>query len=162
MLKIQTGTKNEILRKVSEAVKTQELDKYIKLGKEMIKYIKNPNNRGVGLAAPQIGENKRLIIVSLLRDREDENYQTVLMINPEILEKSQETDIETEGCLSVPGKRGEVQRYKSIKLNYIDENKKQKTLILNGISARIIQHEIDHLDGVLFVDKINNKKAKFI
>ncbi len=157
MLKIQTWTKNEILRKVSETIKTQEFDKYIKLGKEMIKYIKNPDNRWVWLAAPQIWENKRLIVVSLLKDREDESFPTVMMINPEILEHSTECEIEWEWCLSVPWEKWEVERFLKIKLSYIDESKKQKILFLSWVSARIVQHEIDHLNGILFVDKIIKK-----
>lgn len=157
MLKIQTWTKNEILRKVSDNIRSQEFDKYIKLGKEMIKYIKNPDNSWVWLAAPQIWENKRLIVVSLLKDREDESFSTVMMINPEILEHGVECEIEWEWCLSVPGKKWEVERFLKIKLSYIDENKKQKILILNWVSARIVQHEIDHLDWILFIDKIVKK-----
>lgn len=157
MLKIQTWTENEILRKVSEVIKTQEFDKYIKLGREMIKYVKNPINKWVWLAAPQIWENKRLIVVSLLKDRDDENFSTVMMINPEIVEKSNDTDLENEWCLSVPWKKWEVERYKNLKLSYFDENKSKKTLVLNWVSARIVQHEIDHLDWILFVDKVIKK-----
>lgn len=157
MLKIQTWIKNEILRKVSEEIKISEFNTYIKLGKEMVKYIKNPNNKWVWLAAPQIWQNKRLIVVSLLKDWEDKNFQTIMMINPKILEHSTECEIESEGCLSVPWEKWEVERYKSIKLSYIDENKKEKNIILSWISARIVQHEIDHLDGILFVDKVVKK-----
>ncbi|MDA7494826.1 peptide deformylase, partial [Candidatus Gracilibacteria bacterium] len=131
-----------------------EIKKYEKLGNEMIKYIKDPENGGVGLAAPQIGVNKRLIIVSLLRDRDDEDFKTVMMINPEILEHSEITDKEEEGCLSVPGAKGKVERYLTIKLRYLDNKGKVKILRLQGLSARIVQHEIDHIDGVLFVDKL--------
>lgn len=154
MLKIETGTENTILRTMSEEIKKSEFDQYIKLGREMIKYIKNPDNMGVWLAAPQVGYNKRLIVVSLLKDREDESFPTVMMINPEILEFSQDCEIEKEWCLSVPGENWEVERYKKIKLKYIDENKKEKILVLVWVPARIIQHEIDHLNGVLFTDKI--------
>ncbi len=154
MLKIETGKQNEILRTISEKIKTAELNTYIKLGKEMIKYIKNPDNRWVWLAAPQIWHNKRLIVVSLLKNRDDENFQTVMMINPEILEHSTECEIEWEWCLSVPWENGEVERFISIKLSYIDENKKSKIILLSWVSARIVQHEIDHLNGILFTDKL--------
>ncbi len=154
MLKIETGKQNEILRTISEEIKSAELNTYIKLGKEMIKYIKNPDNRWVWLAAPQIWHNKRLIVVSLLKNRDDENFQTVMMINPEILEHSTECEIEWEWCLSVPWENGEVERFISIKLRYIDENKKSKIILLSWVSARIVQHEIDHLNGILFTDKL--------
>nr|MDD3720057.1 peptide deformylase [Candidatus Gracilibacteria bacterium] len=160
MLKIQTGTTNEILRKVSEEIKKEELSKYVKLGQDMLKYIKDPDNGGVGLAAPQVGHNIRLIVVSLLKDRDDENFPTIMMLNPEILEHSEETYLDNEGCLSVPGERGKVERWIEMKIKFIDKNLKEQKLILKGLQARIVQHEIDHLNGVLFIDKIVNKEKR--
>ncbi|MDD3645826.1 MAG: peptide deformylase [Candidatus Gracilibacteria bacterium] len=157
MLHIETGKKNEILRAVSEPIKKNEIKEYLKLGKEMLKYIKDPDNGGVGLAAPQVGYNKRLIVVSLLKDREDENFPTIMMINPEILEHSSDMEKDIEGCLSVPGEKGKVERYRGVKIKYTDKKTKEKTLILNGLSARIVQHEVDHLNGILFTDKLKNK-----
>ncbi len=154
MLKIETWTDNEILRKVSDEIKPTEFNTYLKLGKEMIKYIKNPKNWGVWLAAPQVWYNKRMIVVSLLKDREDEKFPTIVMINPIIIDSSEETCIEKEWCLSVPWKKWEVIRPKNIKIAYIDDNKKQVILYLAWLSARIVQHEIDHLDGILFVDRV--------
>ncbi len=154
MLKVQTWINNEILREKSEKIKINEIKKYEKLGNEMIKYIKNPNNGWVGLAAPQVWVNKRLIIVSLLRDRDDEDFKTIMMINPEILEHSETKDKEEEWCLSVPGAKWKVERYLTIKLKYLDNKWKEKALRLQGLSARIVQHEIDHIDWVLFVDKL--------
>ncbi len=157
MLKIQTWTDNEILRKVSEEIKPTEFNTYLKLGKEMIKYIKNPKNGWVWLAAPQVGYNNRLIVVSLIKDWEDEKFPTIMMVNPVIIENSKETCTEREWCLSVPGKKWEVLRFKSIKISFIDDKKKEVVLYLSWLSARIVQHEIDHLDGVLFVDKVIKK-----
>jgi len=154
MLKIQTWKANEILRKISEIIKQNEFNTYIKLGHEMIKYIKNPDNRWVWLARPQIWYNKRLIVVSLLKDRDDENFTTIMMINPEIIQKSEENDCEDEWCLSVPWAKWKVERSKNIKVKYFDENKKEKILNLTWVSARIVQHEIDHIEGILFIDKI--------
>lgn len=154
MLKVETGLNNEILRTRSEEIKPNEIKKYEKLGNEMLKYIKDPKNGWVGLAAPQVGVNKRLVIVSLLKDRDDEDFKTVIMINPEILEHSETTDKEEEWCLSVPGATGKVERFLSIKLKYLDTKAKEKILKLSGVSARIVQHEIDHLNGELFVDKL--------
>ena len=155
MLKVETWVNNEILRERSQEVKPNEIKKYEKLGNEMIKYIKNPENGWVGLAAPQIGVNKRLIVVSLLKDRDDEDFKTIMMLNPEILEHSETTDKEEEGCLSVPWAKWKVERYLWIKLKYLDNKWKEKILRLNGLSARIVQHEIDHIDWVLFVDKLS-------
>jgi peptide deformylase len=77
-----------------------------------------------------------------------------MMINPEILEHSETKDKEEEGCLSVPGAKWKVERYLTIKLKYLDNKWKEKALRLQGLSARIVQHEIDHIDWVLFVDKL--------
>lgn len=154
MLKIETWIDNKILRTVSEDIKQSEFNTYLKLGKEMIKYIKNPKNWWVWLAAPQVWHNKRLIVVSLLKDREDEKFPTIVMINPKILEKSEECDIEREGCLSVPWKKWQVIRPTKIKITFLDENKKEVILYLSWLSARIVQHEVDHIDWILFVDRI--------
>lgn len=154
MLTIETGKDNPILRTICDTIRTSEMKQYTKLWREMVKYIRNPQHSGVWLAAPQVWVKKRIIVVSLLKDWEDEHFSTVMMINPEILEHSQTTDIENEWCLSLPKQRGNVRRWTDIKLAYIDEKGKQKILRLSGVSARIVQHEIDHLDGVLFIDKL--------
>jgi peptide deformylase len=120
----------------------------------MIKYIKNPKHGWVWLAAPQIWHNVRLIVVSLLKDREDEDYKTIMMLNPEILDFSDKTEIDQEWCLSVPWEKWEVERASNIKLTYLDEKWHLKTLILKHLRARIVQHEIDHLNGILFTDKL--------
>lgn len=95
-LSIQTGKQNEILRNVSEVVKSHEFHKYRSLAENMLKHIKNPKNGGVGLAAPQVGINKRIIVVSLMNDYKDENYRTIIMINPEITEHSNDMCTEEE------------------------------------------------------------------
>jgi len=154
MLKIETWKENEILREISKQIKNSDIKKYVKLGKEMIKYIKNPDNGWVGLAAPQVGHNVRLIIVSLLKDRDDEDFPTIMMINPEILEHWSEKEKDIEWCLSVPWEKWRVTRYIKIKLQYLDEKWKTKILILEWLSSRIVQHEIDHLDWILFTDKL--------
>ncbi|MCD5380490.1 peptide deformylase [Candidatus Gracilibacteria bacterium] len=154
MLQIEIGENNEILRKISKDITRDKFKKYVKIGKEMIKYIKNPDNGGVGLAAPQVGYNKRLIVVSLLKDWEDESFPTVMMINPEILEHSDNIIMCDEGCLSVPGAKGKVPRWESIKLKYFDEKFKENIMLLHGLRADIVQHEIDHLDGILFTDRL--------
>jgi peptide deformylase len=154
MLQIETWVNNEVLRDTCEEIKINEIKKYEKLWNEMIKYIKDPENGWVGLAAPQIGVNKRLVVVSLLKDRDDEDFKTIMMMNPVILEHSEVTDTEEEWCLSVPGAKGNVKRYLTIKLQYKDNKGKEKNLRLNGLSARIVQHEIDHINWVLFVDKL--------
>lgn len=152
---IETGKTNQVLRTKSENVTVSEMRKYVRLAEEMVRYIKNPDNGGVGLAAPQIGVNKRIICVSLMRDGDDENYRTIGMINPEIVEHTNEMECDNEGCLSVPGESGDVERWKRIKVSYIDTSLRPQTILLSGLAARIVQHEVDHLDGVLFTDRIN-------
>ena len=151
---IQTGKTNEILRTKSEAIVVAELKKCVGFAEDMVRYVKNPDNGGVGLAAPQIGVNKRIIAVSLMRDGDDENYRTIAMINPEIIEHTEETESDNEGCLSVPGEQGEVSRWKRIKVSYIDTSLRSQSMLLSGLAARIVQHEVDHLDGVLFTDRV--------
>lgn len=156
MLKIETWKDNQILRTVCEPIKQAEWKKYVKLGKEIVSYIKNPDHAGVGLAAPQIWVTKRIMVVSLLRDWDDENFSTIMMLNPEILEASEETicDIE-EWCLSLPkSKKWFVSRHESIKLSYYDERAKQKIIRVSWLASVIVQHELDHLNWELYIDKL--------
>lgn len=151
---IQTGKTNDILRTKSDPIIPMEFRKYTKLAEDMVRYVKNPDNGGVGLAAPQIGVNKRIIAVSLMRDGDDENYRTIAMMNPEIIEHTDETESDNEGCLSVPGEHGDVDRWKRIKVSYIDSSLRPQAMLLSGLAARIVQHEVDHLDGILFTDRV--------
>jgi len=93
---IETGKTNDVLRAKSEKVTSTELKKYVQLAEDMVRYIKNPDNGGVGLAAPQVGVSKRIICVSLMRDGDDENYRTIGMINPEIIEHVNEMERDNE------------------------------------------------------------------
>jgi len=154
MLHIEIWKENEVLRTISTKINEKEIKKYAKIGAEMKKYIRHPENGWVWLAAPQIWYNKRLIVVSLLKDRDDEDFPTIMMINPEILEHWSEKEKDIEWCLSVPWEKWRVTRYIKIKLQYLDEKWKTKILILEWLSSRIVQHEIDHLDWILFTDKL--------
>lgn len=104
---------------------------------------------GVGLAAPQVGILKRIIVID---NRDDENGNRFYMINPEIIEKEGE-EVSLEGCLSVPGKQGSVKRAKEVKVRYNDLYGEEKIMEAEDFLARILQHEIDHLDGILYTDK---------
>ncbi|MCI5643066.1 MAG: peptide deformylase [Peptoniphilus sp.] len=104
---------------------------------------------GVGLAAPQVGILKRIIVID---NRDDENGNRFYMINPEIIEKEGE-EVSLEGCLSVPGKQGSVKRAKDVKVRYNDLYGEEKIMEAEDFLARILQHEIDHLDGILYTDK---------
>jgi peptide deformylase len=107
------------------------------------------DNNGCGIAAPQVGVNKRLFIAVL------DNERLELFINPVILSHSEETEIDSEGCLSVPNKHGEVERYTNVNTKYFN-GKEVVTEEYEGMNARIIQHEYDHLQGILYTDKAIN------
>jgi peptide deformylase len=109
---------------------------------------------GVGLAAPQVGESLRLIVIEY-GDDENEKVPPKLyvMANPEITRFSQETLVGAEGCLSIPGIQGEVERQAAVTVKGVNRHGRPMTVKAEGWLARIFQHEIDHLDGVLFVDR---------
>ncbi len=109
---------------------------------------------GVGLAAPQVGESVRLIVVEY-GDEEDEEMPPKLyvMANPEITRTSEETLLGAEGCLSIPGVQGDVERFAAITVKGLNRHGRPMTVKAKGWLARIFQHEIDHLDGILFVDR---------
>lgn len=136
---------DEILREKAKPVKS--------INSNIVKLLDNLvdtmyNARGAGLAAPQIGVAKRVAVV----DIGEGLYE---LINPEIISSSgQETD--TEGCLSIPGIVGDVARAEIIKVRYLDRHGKVKNLTAKGMLARAMQHEIDHLDGILYIDRAAN------
>jgi peptide deformylase len=109
---------------------------------------------GIGLAAPQVGVNKQLIIVDIHPD--EAANPPLILINPVIREASEEFEIGQEGCLSIPGVYLDVKRPEMIAVAYKDENGRPQTLFASGLLSRAIQHEIDHLEGVMFVDRVEN------
>ena len=113
---------------------------------------------GVGIAAPQVYVSKRVIIVASranLRYPDAADMPAVVMVNPEILEKSNNTILGEEGCLSVPDERGIVARAEMVKVRYFTLEGEPIETVFHGFPARIVQHEIDHLDGVLFVERLD-------
>ena len=115
---------------------------------------------GIGLAAPQVGVLKRVIVVDVSpKDEERRPYQ---MVNPELVSVSDEDAAYEEGCLSLPEHYSEVVRPAAIKVRYLDRDGESRTLEADGLLATCIQHEIDHLDGILFVDHISALKRNMI
>lgn len=110
---------------------------------------------GVGLAAPQVGVLQRVIVVEYPENDEDENAPARLyvVVNPEIKEMSPETELGVEGCLSIPGVQGEVERSRALVVRGQTRHGQPLKLKVQGWTARIFQHEIDHLEGVLFTDR---------
>ena len=136
---------DEILRKKSKEV--EEVDDKIRqilddMEETMHKY------NGVGLAAPQIGLLKRLVVIDLYYDK-----GTIKLINPEIIKEKGTQEVE-EGCLSFPNKFGKIVRPAEVTVKALDENGKQIKISAKGLLAQALSHEIDHLNGILFVDKV--------
>jgi peptide deformylase len=115
---------------------------------------------GIGLAAPQVGVLKRVIVVDIAR--EDEKPQPLRMANPELISVSEEDAVYNEGCLSLPEHYADVTRPAAIKVRYIDHENEIRELAADGLLATCIQHEMDHLDGILFVDHLTALKRNMI
>ena len=158
-----------VLRKVADAIDAAypDLEKLITNMKETMY-----NASGVGLAAPQIGKAIRLFLIDASPFSEDddisEEERTLLksfnrvFINPKILEEEGEEWIFNEGCLSIPDVREDVSRQPKITIEYQDENFTIHTETLEGLAARVFQHEYDHIEGILFTDKLSTLKKRII
>ena len=113
---------------------------------------------GLGIAAPQIGVNKRIIVVGAKKENikynDAEEIPMTAMINPTWKKLSEDTDVQYEGCMSVPSIRGKVERYKNIELTYYNEDGEKIVKQINGFFARLVQHECDHLKGIVFLEKV--------
>jgi peptide deformylase len=119
------------------------------------------HDKGVGLAAIQVGVAKRVLVLDLQENDDKERevgFYPLFIANPEVIEKSEETVIAKEGCLSLPEQEVEVQRHIALKLQYLDYNNNQNILQVDGWLARAIQHEMDHLDGKLLIDYLSKLK----
>ncbi|MBT5571589.1 MAG: peptide deformylase [Alphaproteobacteria bacterium] len=115
---------------------------------------------GIGLSAPQIADGRRLIVCDVAREGEPAApYQ---MINPEIVWRSDEKVLAEEGCLSIPDQYGEVSRFREIRVEYLDPDGAKQEVAADGLFSACIQHEIDHLDGVLFIDYLTPLKRNMI
>lgn len=155
---VQTWLHNEILRKKSiEVTKiTDEIKEFADIlhtGMQLYD--------GVGLAAPQIGRNIRMVAVCKLNKKEDTIISSQVLINPVIVEKSTKTITWEEWCLSLPWMEWKVKRHYKVKVKYQDIDGKKHEMNLTWINAGIVQHETDHLDGILFWDKVLAKDKWF-
>lgn len=150
MFKIITNP-NATLRQRAQEIKDISDPEIQRLIPEMIETMLKKD--GLGLAAPQINQSIRLIAV---RHKDGE----LAMLNPKIIKKSLLKEWDEEGCLSVPNIFGEVKRCKKITVKYLDPQGKTHQLSGEGLFARVIQHEIDHLDGILFIDKAKNLRRE--
>ena len=148
---------DKILRKKVAKV-TEINDNLIGIITDMFDTMHNAN--GVGLAANQIGLNKQIFVVDVAPVEGYEKYKPIAMINPKIVSKSDETIGIEEGCLSIPELREELVRPKSIFVSFYDVNMKEHTIEADELFSRVIQHEYDHLQGILFIDYFNEDLKK--
>jgi peptide deformylase len=116
---------------------------------------------GVGLAAPQVGVSRRVLVVDV-RDEESGQRDRYALVNPEIVAVSRETDRASEGCLSIPGLEEVVERPWSVEVRGFDPEGGEVTIEADDLLARALQHEIDHLDGVLFLDRVSALKRRML
>ena len=149
---------NELLRqKANRLINITGED--IKIANQMMDtMIKAP---GVGLAANQVGILKQIITINF-EYKENDKRANYILFNPSIIEYSEEKVIMEEGCLSLPEQYADIERPKKIFLEYTDENEKNIKKEIDGYEARILQHEIDHLSGILFVDYLSSLKRNII
>lgn len=148
------------IRKIGDPTLRRKAKKVEKITPDVRKLIDDMlqtmrEKQGIGLAAPQVGVGLRVAVVEL--DKDDElpgSGQTYVLVNPELAQVSVEEDVAQEGCLSIPGWRGMVQRPARVTVRAMDKDGKRIKFDAEGYVARAIQHEIDHLDGILFTDKL--------
>jgi len=116
-------------------------------------------DKGCGLAAPQVGVTKRIIVVDDNPSDDDKSARNPMyLVNPEIIWRSEEKVLFNEGCLSLPQQRAEVERHERVRVHYIDYNGDEREILADDLLAIILQHEIDHLDGILYIDHLSRLK----
>ena len=146
---------NPLLKSVSEEVK--EFDNVLKdTIKDMYDTLYSSGN-GIGLAAPQVAVMKRIIVIDI---KEKEKSNPLTYVNPKIIKKSKETFVNEEGCLSIPEFYASIERSKNISVEWFTENGKLKCSDYHGLMSICLQHEIDHLNGILFIDHLSKIKRK--
>ena len=146
-----------ILRKKCEPLEKVD-DDIRKLMQDMLETMYDAP--GIGLAAVQIGILKRLIVIDISKD--EKKRDPLFLINPVILKSSKKTSTYEEGCLSLPGQFAEIERPAECLLKYIDLSGKEKELKAEGLLSTYIQHEVDHLNGILFIDYLSKLKKDMI
>lgn len=153
ILTVDDGQHLRVLRSKSRKVQ-KVTPKLAAFAEQMLETMRQAN--GVGLAAPQVGVLQRFFVVELPEDEEaDQPRETYILFNPEIV-KGRGEQIGYEGCLSIPGYIGEVSRQEEITVKGLDERGRPVRYKVEGYLARVFQHEIDHLDGVLYTDKLTD------
>ncbi|MFZ1517659.1 MAG: peptide deformylase [Ignavibacteriaceae bacterium] len=148
---------DKILRKKVARVSTIN-NEIIRLITDMFETMHNAN--GIGLAANQVGLNKQIFVVDISMVEGYEDSKPIALINPKIIAKSEELSVYEEGCLSIPDQHEEVKRPKKITIEFYDTDFNKHTIEADGLLARVMQHEFDHLQGILFTDLVDEETKK--
>lgn len=148
---------NQILKNRARLVKPEDSDLVRDLIQRMFATMYQAP--GIGLAAPQVAQGLRLIVIDIMPNDKKQPYS---LINPEIVAASDELATREEGCLSLPGQYADITRPARVKVRYLDETGAKREIEAEGLMAACVQHEIDHLDGVLFVDHLSALKRNMI
>ncbi len=146
-----------LLRQVSKPVERVDSDLQ-RLADDMLETMYDAP--GIGLAAIQIGVARRMLVIDVAREGEEK--QPLVFINPEIVSSSDERSVYEEGCLSIPDYYAEVERPATVGVRYLDRDGKEQTMEADSLLATCLQHEIDHLNGVLFIDHISRLKREMV
>ncbi|MCS7052743.1 MAG: peptide deformylase [Ignavibacterium sp.] len=150
---------DDILRKKAAPV-TEIKDDIVEIVDNMFSTMINAN--GIGLAANQVGINRRIFVIDVSAVEGYEKFKPMVFINPKIVSKSDELESFEEGCLSIPELKANVIRPKGIEISFYDLNMKEHKMETDDLVARVIQHELDHLNGVLFIDYLDEETKKKI
>ncbi|MDO8550891.1 MAG: peptide deformylase [Ignavibacteria bacterium] len=148
---------DKILRKKTSKV-TKVDNETIELIRDMFATLRNAN--GIGLAANQVGADKQIFVVDISGVEGFEESKPMTIINPKIVERSEKKNKMEEGCLSIPDVRAEIERPEEITLTYQDVDLKEHTIKTSDVLSRVIQHEYDHLQGILFTDYLSEEEKK--
>ncbi len=146
-----------LLRQVSKPIERVDAD-LKRLADDMLETMYDAP--GIGLAAIQIGVPRRMLVIDV--SREGEEKQPLVFVNPEVVASSDERSVYEEGCLSIPDYYAEVERPATVTVKYLDRDGKEQTVQADGLLATCLQHEIDHLNGVLFIDHISRLKRDMV
>ncbi|NIP60801.1 MAG: peptide deformylase [Gemmatimonadetes bacterium] len=152
---------SEVLRRPGEEVEAFD-DELRELVRDMFETMYHAD--GIGLAAPQIGVSLRLFVIDVPEDHVERGQEAfrAAVVNPRVVEVAEETEKAPEGCLSIPGLEGVVERPSGVVIEAFDPEGEPMRIEAGGLVARALQHEIDHLDGVLFIDRVSPLKRKML
>jgi peptide deformylase len=140
------------------AVEVEELDEEVRgLAQDLLETMYHAE--GIGLAAPQVGVSRRVIVVDL-GDSDEDGVGPIALVNPVVTESGRKTDRGPEGCLSIPGMEEVVERPDTVTVEGLNPEGKKVSMTVSGLLSRALQHEIDHLDGVLFIDRLSPLKRR--